>query len=368
MAKQGKVSVLFSPLAFEFQALTMPPTHSSQAKAKAHRRPAPPPSAARPYRCEECPWSFHRPQDLQRHQQTHLEEEDRKYHRCPEPNCSYKDLQKSNLETHRNIHTKNREHECPECDYASTDPSSLHRHVKRKHGDDSDANRPPTKRAKRAPKGKQPVSFASNAHSPSTSASSTVPSASAYPVDINQSQPTSYHPALPTATGAFVTGQGPPGGMDLSLSGPTRSHRPRSIYPPFPAEPDWVSNLDYPWPHPPSTQLSDYSAYAFPDLGLPPASTGSWNAYPAYGFSPESDFTQRTMAHSHSEDLSNVGIGSSLYPFTFSVARPEIPGEYLGSQSRLRSGLPAQGFSFDGGSYGGDALFPALDNLTNLNF
>ncbi|KAG1775362.1 hypothetical protein EV702DRAFT_440176 [Suillus placidus] len=56
-------------------------------------------------------------------------------HACPFPNCDYKTLQKSNVQTHIRTHTRERSKTCPHpgCAFATTDPASLTRHRKHLH-------------------------------------------------------------------------------------------------------------------------------------------------------------------------------------------------------------------------------------------
>ncbi|KAG2147105.1 hypothetical protein BD769DRAFT_716407 [Suillus cothurnatus] len=64
-------------------------------------------------------------------------------HACPFPNCDYKTLQKSNLQTHMRTHTRERSKTCPHsgCAFATTDPGSLTRHRKQLHGYEPKARR-----------------------------------------------------------------------------------------------------------------------------------------------------------------------------------------------------------------------------------
>ncbi|KAG8221658.1 hypothetical protein J3R82DRAFT_1942 [Butyriboletus roseoflavus] len=53
----------------------------------------------------------------------------------PHPECTYKTLQRSNLATHLNVHSRERLNKCPEdgCDFSTSDPDSLTRHRKEVH-------------------------------------------------------------------------------------------------------------------------------------------------------------------------------------------------------------------------------------------
>ncbi|KAG1877822.1 hypothetical protein DFJ58DRAFT_7863 [Suillus subalutaceus] len=72
-------------------------------------------------------------------------------HACPFPNCGYKTLQKSNLQTHMRTHTRERSKTCPHsgCAFATTDPGSLTRHRKQLHGYEPKARRNPGDKAAR---------------------------------------------------------------------------------------------------------------------------------------------------------------------------------------------------------------------------
>ncbi|KAJ7015770.1 hypothetical protein C8F04DRAFT_1171744, partial [Mycena alexandri] len=90
--------------------------------------------------CTTCGATMKRPSDLPRHTLLHAKNKEEYMFQCPFPECGHKTLQRSNLETHIRIHTNARPLQCTvilsdgsRCDFATSDPSSLHRHKKRKH-------------------------------------------------------------------------------------------------------------------------------------------------------------------------------------------------------------------------------------------
>ncbi|KAJ7765697.1 hypothetical protein B0H16DRAFT_1524043 [Mycena metata] len=91
--------------------------------------------------CMICGLSLRRNTDLPRHMLIHANNKESLMFRCPMEGCNHQTLQKSNLATHIRTHTRAKPHKCPEylgngqkCDFSTADPSSLHRHRKRKHG------------------------------------------------------------------------------------------------------------------------------------------------------------------------------------------------------------------------------------------
>ncbi|KAJ6500424.1 hypothetical protein C8R45DRAFT_67867 [Mycena sanguinolenta] len=91
--------------------------------------------------CEHCGVTVKRPTDLPRHLLLHAANKEEFMYTCPVDGCSHQTLQRSNLNTHIRTHTRTRPYECPEysprgqkCLFTTADPSSLHRHRKRKHG------------------------------------------------------------------------------------------------------------------------------------------------------------------------------------------------------------------------------------------
>ncbi|KAJ6544321.1 hypothetical protein B0H19DRAFT_1170352 [Mycena capillaripes] len=102
--------------------------------------PNPDPDATRRSTCTTCGITVKRASDLPRHMLTHAKNKEEFMFQCPFPECGHRTLQRSNLETHIRIHTNARPLQCSvilsdgsRCDYATSDPSSLHRHKKRKH-------------------------------------------------------------------------------------------------------------------------------------------------------------------------------------------------------------------------------------------
>ncbi|CAK5275960.1 unnamed protein product [Mycena citricolor] len=90
--------------------------------------------------CSTCGASIGRTSDLQRHMLTHAKNKEELMFQCPYPDCKHRTLQRSNLETHIRTHTNMRPLQCTyiytdglKCEFATADPSSLHRHKKRKH-------------------------------------------------------------------------------------------------------------------------------------------------------------------------------------------------------------------------------------------
>ncbi|KAG0698648.1 hypothetical protein DFH29DRAFT_1017797 [Suillus ampliporus] len=89
-----------------------------------------------PVDCPVCHKTIGRKADLPRHMCTHDGNKEALMHACPFPNCDYKTLQKSNMQTHIRTHTRERSKTCPHprCEFATTDLGSLTRHRKQLHG------------------------------------------------------------------------------------------------------------------------------------------------------------------------------------------------------------------------------------------
>ncbi|KIK56450.1 hypothetical protein GYMLUDRAFT_821052 [Collybiopsis luxurians FD-317 M1] len=107
--------------------------------------------------CELCGTKVARKGDIPRHMQSHLSAEEKasmyvtafslprlsrflypvgcryRSYSCPYEDCTYKSLQKVNVDTHIRKHTKVKDLQCPACDFATGDPGSLTRHRKRRH-------------------------------------------------------------------------------------------------------------------------------------------------------------------------------------------------------------------------------------------
>ncbi|KAG7098050.1 hypothetical protein E1B28_000024 [Marasmius oreades] len=85
--------------------------------------------------CSKCDYSTKRGVDMKRHLATHLSPEKKaaKSFHCTYPECDYRALQKSNLETHKKKHTGTKDQCCPDCTFRASDPGSLVRHRKNRH-------------------------------------------------------------------------------------------------------------------------------------------------------------------------------------------------------------------------------------------
>ncbi|KAH8084304.1 hypothetical protein BXZ70DRAFT_1011995 [Cristinia sonorae] len=102
----------------------------------------------RNHRCafSNCEAAFRSRSDLFRHSVVHLEDKTMFLKYCDVPGCKYATLQKSNLKTHKNVHAKEKNRTCPHttvdqktgettpCPFRTTDPGSLTRHRKKRHG------------------------------------------------------------------------------------------------------------------------------------------------------------------------------------------------------------------------------------------
>ncbi|KAJ4000326.1 hypothetical protein F5050DRAFT_562950 [Lentinula boryana] len=84
--------------------------------------------------CDLCGTKVARKGDLPRHMRSHLSAEEKfsKSYACPYDGCTYRSLQKGNVDTHIRTHTKEKI-KCPTCDFETPDPGSLTRHRKRRH-------------------------------------------------------------------------------------------------------------------------------------------------------------------------------------------------------------------------------------------
>ncbi|KAG1728895.1 hypothetical protein EDB19DRAFT_1642285 [Suillus lakei] len=89
-----------------------------------------------PVECPICYKVISRKADLPRHMRTHAKNKKELMHPCPYPDCGFGALQKSNLRTHINTHTRERLKKCPHpgCAFDTADPGSLTRHRKTTHG------------------------------------------------------------------------------------------------------------------------------------------------------------------------------------------------------------------------------------------
>ncbi|KAI0301595.1 hypothetical protein B0F90DRAFT_318186 [Multifurca ochricompacta] len=86
--------------------------------------------------CDVCGKQLARQSDMPRHKRLHDPKPERWMHWCPEPDCDYGSMQRSNLRNHIRKHTGQRLR-CPDdvtCNYSTFDKSALLRHRQRRHG------------------------------------------------------------------------------------------------------------------------------------------------------------------------------------------------------------------------------------------
>ncbi|KAJ6592374.1 hypothetical protein B0H19DRAFT_1364931 [Mycena capillaripes] len=219
-----------------------------------------PPCPPLKVRCPEpdCPWSFKTPTDLRRHTPRHMspEERERQMYKCPEPGCTHKSLQKSNLETHYVAkHTGLKPHVCKQCTYCAADPSCLHRHMRAIHAYVSRSAPPRKRSAARAsfiPATVETASPSSDYAESSTSswsvspspASSTdylSPSVSYSPSASFDDQYTSYSPLA--MSDALLH----PHSSASSPNSSTHSSLPSSTHASLPASPSFDSSNNWKW-------------------------------------------------------------------------------------------------------------------------
>ncbi|KAJ7059491.1 hypothetical protein C8F01DRAFT_1254414 [Mycena amicta] len=170
-----------------------------------------------------CTYTSPRKSDVERHHDTHLSKAEKKKKAFSCPVCGRVSLQKSNATTHLRIHTGERNQLCPEpfCGYATTDPSSLNKHRRLKHGHQSNAGtRPSRKRvlegtdvvvesvpSKKAKKNAGTIQHENDSFSAPSPAASTSTLDSVYPPSSAMSPATMY-PSLPESQYAGGSGYG----------------------------------------------------------------------------------------------------------------------------------------------------------------
>ncbi|KAJ7117266.1 hypothetical protein C8R43DRAFT_1154542 [Mycena crocata] len=179
---------------------------------KAPRSGKKPPFPKLRYRCPRpnCDWSFPRKSDLDRHDITHLSDEERTARMLICKTCGHETPQRSNMKTHERTHTREQPEICPDCPYRTGDPTSLTFHRKKTHGYEPNSRRAtkPTKRAATA----YVVSSATapSSSSPTQSYSSSFASTSAYQQSAAEmpswipSPPAEYFPSPYPADGGLI--------------------------------------------------------------------------------------------------------------------------------------------------------------------
>ncbi|KAJ6475580.1 hypothetical protein C8R45DRAFT_1217177 [Mycena sanguinolenta] len=309
----------------------MPPVRREEPRksGKSGKRP---PSIRLKFACSfsRCGWSHSRKSELSRHSLTHLPEAERREisHYCNHPRCGYFTLQLSNLITHQRTHSGDKCKACTECDYKSTDPSSITNHRKRWHG------YVPTRNAKsqRVARATAQVLVGDAAHATWQVTSPASESLAAVPSSSSSSPMASPHSGFSDFSAqSWVTASS------------SSSASPRSVFADFSTQ-SWG---DYP------------SASASPDPSRFASSPPCDYAYPPSTAASASSF-------GHPPTVSS----SSGYPYAASSASPSLDPSYDASPSSscyasVLSGAPCSSFgpahftsppaSFPGNAWAGSA-------------
>ncbi|KAJ7124642.1 hypothetical protein C8R43DRAFT_1135590 [Mycena crocata] len=169
-----------------------------------------PPCPPLRFRCTKCEWSWDRQTDNIRHGYTHLtpEEKEKLMHVCPEANCGFKALQKSNMVTHYNAkHANLKPHMCKKCKYCTADPSCLNKHMRNVHGEAAGMQKQKRKTKAEGPSAvfestvTIPFTVTPSSQSPAQSSSSWTDAVSS-PIAFSDASD-SYSPAAPTLDAHF---------------------------------------------------------------------------------------------------------------------------------------------------------------------
>ncbi|KAJ7206278.1 hypothetical protein GGX14DRAFT_643257 [Mycena pura] len=235
-----------------------------------------PPNPPLRLRCAErdCPWSYHRQSDLNRHRQCHLSpaEREKKMLKCTEPGCMHKTLQRSNLMTHyRAKHSGKKPHNCTECSYAAADPSCLIRHLRAHHTDERVAGT-----QWRTQRAETPASAVDLVSAPLTGSSlDTSPNSWTAPPSLSRLAPS---PASSTSSDELMALYfAPLSSMSFTSEVPASGSSRLSFSPLMSSEasPDFCSPDAFPFYYPPSPTVSDASSVSL--LPSPPPDAWTWD-------------------------------------------------------------------------------------------
>ncbi|KAJ8088882.1 hypothetical protein PM082_014128 [Marasmius tenuissimus] len=91
------------------------------------------PKSTTTFECDVCHFVPARKSDLKRHKLTHLDGTQKREISYSCQYCPYTSLQKYNLEVHTKSHTGQRDQQCPDCSFRTTNGSTLRRHRIRLH-------------------------------------------------------------------------------------------------------------------------------------------------------------------------------------------------------------------------------------------
>ncbi|KAJ6582395.1 hypothetical protein B0H19DRAFT_1332575 [Mycena capillaripes] len=277
------------------------------------------------------------------------EERESQMYECPEPGCTHRSLQKSNLETHYIAkHTGLKPHVCKQCTYCTADPSCLRRHMRTVHAYVSRSEPPKKRSAARASTipGTVGTTLPSSDYFESSGSSSSAAPSPASPTDFVFSgasfdgQSTSYSPPVIPDALLYLNyyASSPASSTDCSLPSPTHAS--------LPASPAIDTLINWKWDD--TFETGCFAIHEQTHHTTTPA-LGPAIQYPANGvnfFAPDCDAT-----------------ASALLPVSISIKTEQLlfhpallffqPPVYESTSYLLEPSLEIQGLAFVSGEWSG---------------